>query len=196
MTATTATGFADQRTATSSVFLAAAGLGAAAGAAAGLLCSAVAVRYSRRGLVAWYSDAMRRALPRHVILVRHGESQANADHTLRRERADNLIELTALGSTQASAVGERIRRVVGAHRLVNQWVGVVSSEATHEHREVTLQHIPLRDANPAEGQLVFEAIDNFGQRESRRGATVHACLDGKYAASSLAQCLPVSIPGD
>lgn len=69
-----------------------------------------------------YNAAVRAALPRYVILVRHGESQANADHTLLRRKADNLIELTARGSQQARAVGERIRAVVGEDAYVHVYV--------------------------------------------------------------------------
>ena len=115
----------DSHVPTSSVYLTAAWAGAAAGAATGLVCGAFAARYLRRsasGLLTSYGEAMRRALPRHVILVRHGESQANADHTLLREKADNLIELTALGSRQASAAGARILNVVGGAAKVHIYV--------------------------------------------------------------------------
>jgi hypothetical protein len=39
-------------------------------------------------------------LPRRVILLRHGESEGNADETLYRTKPDNLIELTAEGTRQ------------------------------------------------------------------------------------------------
>ena len=41
-------------------------------------------------------------LPRRIILVRHGESAGNADKSLLRTVADNLIELTDEGVKQAS----------------------------------------------------------------------------------------------
>jgi len=59
------------------------------------------------------ADAQRRLLPKRIILVRHGESEANADHTLLRTKPDNLIELTAKGSSQARAVGRRIKALIG-----------------------------------------------------------------------------------
>ncbi len=69
---------------------------AGAGAAAGLLCATAAAAWRRQppaagatGLVAAYSRALRSVLPRYVILVRHGESQGNADHTLYRTTPDN-----------------------------------------------------------------------------------------------------------
>mmetsp|Transcript_16957 Transcript_16957/g.28267 ORF Transcript_16957/g.28267 Transcript_16957/m.28267 type:complete len:352 (-) Transcript_16957:170-1225(-) len=54
----------------------------------------------------------RRALPRRIILVRHGESEGNADSSLYRTTADNLIELTDQGVRQAKAVGERIKQLL------------------------------------------------------------------------------------
>jgi len=41
--------------------------------------------------------AAKRKLPSRVILLRHGESEGNADATLYRTKADNLIELTPKG---------------------------------------------------------------------------------------------------
>ena len=106
---------------------------AGAGAAAGLLCGAAAaqrlllrsatlVPASPAALLSAHAAALRTSLPRYVILVRHGESQANADHTLLRRKADNLIELTALGSEQARAVGRRILGVVGHDACVHIYV--------------------------------------------------------------------------
>ena len=54
-------------------------------------------------------EAARRSLPKRIILLRHGESEGNADHTLYRTKPDNLIELTALGREQAAVAGRRIK---------------------------------------------------------------------------------------
>ena len=51
----------------------------------------------------------REALPGRIILLRHGESEGNADKTLYRTKPDNLIELTAAGSAQAREAGARLR---------------------------------------------------------------------------------------
>lgn len=64
-----------------------------------------------------FAAAQRRLLPKRIILVRHGESEANADHSLLRYKPDNLIELTAKGSQQALAVGKRIKQVVGDEKV-------------------------------------------------------------------------------
>ena len=64
-----------------------------------------------------FAAAQRRLLPKRIILVRHGESEANADVSLLRHKPDNLIELTAKGSRQALAVGQRIKKVVGDEKV-------------------------------------------------------------------------------
>jgi hypothetical protein len=64
-----------------------------------------------------FAAAQRRLLPKRIILVRHGESEANADVSLLRHKPDNLIELTAKGSQQALAVGQRIKKVVGNEKV-------------------------------------------------------------------------------
>lgn len=55
--------------------------------------------------------AVRRLLPERIILVRHGESEANVagGHTLLRHKPDNMIELTEKGSEQAQVRGTRWR---------------------------------------------------------------------------------------
>jgi hypothetical protein len=53
----------------------------------------------------------RARLPELIILVRHGESESNADHTLWRKKADNLIELSSKGVDDACVAGERIEEI-------------------------------------------------------------------------------------
>jgi len=55
----------------------------------------------------------RESLPKRIILVRHGESEGNADHTLYRTKADNLIELTDRGEEQATYLGKRLKKLLG-----------------------------------------------------------------------------------
>lgn len=62
--------------------------------------------------------AARDALPRRVILLRHGESEGNADHTLYRQKPDNQIELTARGHEQARSAGRRIRALCGEESIL------------------------------------------------------------------------------
>jgi len=87
--------------------------GMVAGAAAGAGAAYCVVTFSRQDPVA---EALER-LPRRVILVRHGESEGNADHTLYRTKADNSIELTEKGSEEARKAGERIKGVLGDDKV-------------------------------------------------------------------------------
>ncbi|CAJ1937910.1 unnamed protein product [Cylindrotheca closterium] len=50
-------------------------------------------------------------LPSLIILVRHGESEGNADHTLYRTKPDNLVELTQKGIKQAREAGKRVENI-------------------------------------------------------------------------------------
>jgi broad specificity phosphatase PhoE len=54
----------------------------------------------------------RQRLPDVILLVRHGESEGNADHTLYREKPDNLVRLTATGLEQARTAGVRIESIL------------------------------------------------------------------------------------
>lgn len=59
----------------------------------------------------WHEKQLRIGLPRLIIFVRHGESEGNADHTLWRTKADNLLKLSPSGKEQARAAGERIEEL-------------------------------------------------------------------------------------
>ena len=82
--------------------------GALGGAVAALVVYRLMTNMERRSAV----DVMREALPRRIILLRHGESEGNADETLYRTKADNLIELTSEGTRQSLRAGKRIRELV------------------------------------------------------------------------------------
>jgi len=87
-------------------------LAAVAGAAVAWLV--MRRRTSPRALAA----AARACMPRRVVLIRHGESEGNADQTLYRNKADNLIELTAQGVEQAEAVGHRLKKLLGDEKAL------------------------------------------------------------------------------
>jgi len=63
-------------------------------------------------------EAQRKRLPDRVILLRHGESEGNADNSLYRTKPDNLIELTDAGTKQAIKAGERISKLLGPDERV------------------------------------------------------------------------------
>ncbi len=56
-------------------------------------------------------------LPNRIILIRHGESQANVDRYLFGRVPDYTIELTEMGRVQAREAGERLREMVGEESL-------------------------------------------------------------------------------
>ena len=106
------------------------------------------LEHSNQGLA--LAKDNRHSLPQRIILVRHGESEGNADHTLYRTKPDNLINLTARGEQQAREVGARIRAMVGPSARVT----IIASPFDR-----TLQTMrSLRGAFGA-GQVVETAIE-------------------------------------
>ncbi|MFF8292912.1 histidine phosphatase family protein [Streptomyces sp. NPDC016309] len=57
------------------------------------------------------------ARPRRIVLVRHGESEGNADDTVYEREPDHALGLTERGRRQAEAAGERLRAVFGDERV-------------------------------------------------------------------------------
>ncbi|MEU8893005.1 histidine phosphatase family protein [Streptomyces sp. NPDC048442] len=53
------------------------------------------------------------ARPRRIVLVRHGESEGNADDTVYEREPDHALRLTDNGWQQARAAGERLRALFG-----------------------------------------------------------------------------------
>jgi len=64
-----------------------------------------------------HAQARRRRLPRLIILVRHGESEANADKLRWRTIPDNLLGLTERGRAQATAIGQRVETILEENQL-------------------------------------------------------------------------------
>ncbi|MEU0660523.1 histidine phosphatase family protein [Streptomyces lavendulocolor] len=53
------------------------------------------------------------ARPRRIVLVRHGESEGNADDTVYEREPDHDLRLTDRGRRQAEETGERLRALFG-----------------------------------------------------------------------------------
>ncbi|MGG8408147.1 histidine phosphatase family protein [Streptomyces sp. 12297] len=53
------------------------------------------------------------ARPRRIVLLRHGESEGNADDTVYEREPDHALRLTVTGRAQAVAAGDRLRAVFG-----------------------------------------------------------------------------------
>ncbi|MEV6684177.1 histidine phosphatase family protein [Streptomyces sp. NPDC051578] len=55
--------------------------------------------------------------PRRIVLVRHGESQGNADDTVYEREPDHALRLTPTGREQARQAGARLRELFGDERI-------------------------------------------------------------------------------
>ena len=55
--------------------------------------------------------------PSRIIIVRHGQSEANVDPRLNATKPDHRMELTPLGREQARVAGRAIRALVGEGRV-------------------------------------------------------------------------------
>ncbi|KAF9607145.1 hypothetical protein IFM89_032367 [Coptis chinensis] len=62
-----------------------------------------------------------KALPKRIILVRHGESQGNIDGAAYTTTPDYKIPLTPLGQSQARIAGEKIESVVSENGMSKNW---------------------------------------------------------------------------
>lgn len=80
----------------------------------------------RRASFLEQANERREQLPSLIILVRHGESEGNADHTLYRTKPDNLVNLTEFGRQEAVGAGKRIEEIFQVRGNVNRVHLVVS----------------------------------------------------------------------
>lgn len=55
--------------------------------------------------------------PRRIVLVRHGESQGNADDTVYEREPDHALRLTQAGREQARQAGAQLRELFGDERI-------------------------------------------------------------------------------
>ncbi|MFE9256819.1 histidine phosphatase family protein [Streptomyces sp. NPDC006879] len=57
------------------------------------------------------------ARPRRIVLVRHGESEGNADDTVYEREPDHALRLTPRGREQAQRAGAQLRELFGEERI-------------------------------------------------------------------------------
>ena len=57
------------------------------------------------------------ARPRRIVLIRHGESQGNADDTIYERVPDHALNLTSRGEEQARAAGRQLHELFGEERV-------------------------------------------------------------------------------
>jgi broad specificity phosphatase PhoE len=55
--------------------------------------------------------------PKHIILIRHGESEGNADKNLLEVKPDYALNLTTKGIEQAKQAGKEIKEIIGQETL-------------------------------------------------------------------------------
>eukprot|EP01060_Flectonema_neradi_P005270 TRINITY_DN1349_c5_g1_i1.p1 TRINITY_DN1349_c5_g1~~TRINITY_DN1349_c5_g1_i1.p1 ORF type:complete len:470 (+),score=67.05 TRINITY_DN1349_c5_g1_i1:40-1449(+) len=72
----------------------------------GALDSVINTIDARKHFLKWKS------LPERIILLRHGESQGNVDHTLYSSKGDSQLELTTKGFEQAREAGSRLAKLI------------------------------------------------------------------------------------
>ncbi|EPY16730.1 hypothetical protein STCU_11028 [Strigomonas culicis] len=82
-------------------------------------------------------------LPRRLMLVRHGESEANVDRTIYSTMADWRIPLTARGRAQALDCGRRLRRIIGDEQLYIYYSPYTRTRQTLEeiHKSLSAEQI-------------------------------------------------------
>ena len=120
----------------------------------------------------------REKLPATIILVRHGESEGNADSTLFRTIPDNLVGLTEKGLEQAAFVGQRIRTVFRklqpsrVHLIVSPFERTLQTAATlrksFEHLIVRTD-LESRIREQEFGNLQNEQFQAFREEQKKVG---------------------------
>ncbi|XP_047338463.1 phosphoglycerate mutase-like protein AT74 [Impatiens glandulifera] len=68
-----------------------------------------------------HSHCHPKALPKRIILVRHGESEGNRDNSAYTSWPDHNVPLTQIGLSQARLAGRQIFRVVSEDEMVSNW---------------------------------------------------------------------------
>jgi broad specificity phosphatase PhoE len=142
----------------------------------------------------------RERLPPMIILVRHGESEGNADHTLYRTKPDNLVELTKQGALQASEAGKRIEAIFNkadqhsgfiqpaikrVHLVISPFERTLQTAAAmrpwFEHRIVRTDVQP-RIREQEFGNLQGHAFDSFREEQKKVGRFWYRFVTGESGA--------------
>ncbi|KAK8483874.1 hypothetical protein V6N13_141123 [Hibiscus sabdariffa] len=81
-----------------------------------------------------------RLLPKHIILVRHGESEGNKDPSAYTTTPDHKISLTEHGRAQARLAGSRLRDLISSNGSSQDW-RVYFYVSPYERTRSTLREI-------------------------------------------------------
>ena len=152
----------------------------ASGAIAGTLLTLAVLRLHVR----WFSPSLaeardrRRRLPKIIILVRHGESEANADKTIWKEIPDNLVSLTENGRQQALEIGKRVEAILEQEKCARIHLVVSPFERTLQtagqmrkafEKRVVRTDIESRIREQEMGNLQGEEFVKYRQEQVRVG---------------------------
>ena len=77
--------------------------------------------------------------PKRIILIRHGQSEGNADKSLFEFKPDYALNLTDEGIEQAKRAGEEIKKVIGQETLQVYLSPYYRTRQTLQHIQESLQ---------------------------------------------------------
>ncbi|RNF00241.1 glycerolphosphate mutase [Trypanosoma rangeli] len=99
-------------------------------------------------------------LPHRLLLVRHGESEANVDRTLYSKMPDWKIPLTERGQAQALDCGRRLRNIIKNEKLYIYYSPYVRTQQTLAEIRKSLEESQVQGEREDE-RLREQEIGNF-----------------------------------
>ncbi|ESL07684.1 glycerolphosphate mutase [Trypanosoma rangeli SC58] len=99
-------------------------------------------------------------LPHRLLLVRHGESEANVDRTLYSKMPDWKIPLTERGRAQALDCGRRLRNIIKNEKLYIYYSPYIRTQQTLEEIRKSLEESQVQGEREDE-RLREQEIGNF-----------------------------------
>lgn len=148
----------------------------------------------------WLSPALlyhrdqRRRLPKTIIVIRHGESEANADKTLWKKIPDNLLGLTEKGRDQARRVGHRVAKILEENNAQRVHLVISPFERTlqtaHHLRQafddrIVRTEIESRIREQEVGNIQGEDFEKYRQEQKKVGRFWYRFPTGESGADVL-----------
>mmetsp|Transcript_76342 Transcript_76342/g.210753 ORF Transcript_76342/g.210753 Transcript_76342/m.210753 type:complete len:358 (+) Transcript_76342:98-1171(+) len=158
------------------------------GGVSGALATYAVLSSRSQDSVSTLAEDRRKRLPKRIILVRHGESEGNADHSLYRSTGDNLIELTPAGSLQAQEAGRRIKGIIGeesVHIFVSPFERTLqTSRNVREAFDSQIKHtyVEPRIREQEFGNLQGHDFKRFREEQQRVGRFWYRFPEGESGA--------------
>jgi len=150
--------------------------------------------HRRRSSPLAMAQAARSRMPKRIILIRHGQSEGNADHTLYRTKADNLIELTQTGIQEANAVGGRLKKLLGrdrVHLVVSPFERTLQTARcmrTAIETNIIHTYIEPRVREQEFGNLQGDEFKTFREEQKKIGRFFYRFPTGESGADVHARC--------